>query len=152
MANRIVDAEMRQHAEAAAEMVFAEYGHTLDFSEPTIGAVEAILNGFCKDGDVSEIAPTVALLFGAYIGELIRHCFPEARWGQSESAPGGLASPFIHLDDIQLFPITWCYKRLYNKQIDCNKCQYDGTNYDDIGYKQRHNYLYCTKCIPFGYR
>jgi hypothetical protein len=119
MAKRGVASEMRKHADAAAEMVFAEYGHTLDFSEPTIGAVEAILNGFWKEGDLSEgLAANITLLFGSYIGELIREAFPDANWVRSESAPGGVESPYIQLDDIQLFPITWCYKRLYNGPDD----------------------------------
>lgn len=114
MAKRGVAAEMRKHAEAAAAMVFEVYGHKLDFSEPTIGAVEAILNGLWKDGDVSDqLAVNVTVLFGSYIGELIREAFPEARWARSKSAPGGIESPFIQLDDIQLFPLSWCYKRLY---------------------------------------
>lgn len=117
MAKRVAT-EMRSHAEAAAEMVFAEYGHAMDFSEPTIGAVESVLNGFWKEGNVGEHAPKTALLFGAYIGELIRNCFPEAKWVRSASAPGAVASPFIQLDDIKLFPISWCYKRLHNGPDD----------------------------------
>jgi hypothetical protein len=119
MAKRGVAAEMRKHAEAAAEMVLAEYGHKLDFSEPTIGAVEAILNGFWKEGDLSEeLAANITLLFGSYIGELIREAFPNARWVRGESTPDGNESPCIQLDDIKLFPITWCYKRLYNGPDD----------------------------------
>jgi len=115
MAKRGLAAEMRTHAEAAAAMVLAEYGHTLDFSEVTIGAVEAILNGFWKEGELSDdLAANISLLFGSYIGELIREAFPDAKWVRSASAPGGTVSPYIQLDDIQLFPITWCYKRLYN--------------------------------------
>ncbi len=119
MAKRDVGAEMRKHADAAAEMVLAEYGHRLDFSEPTVGAVEAILNGFWKEGHFSEdLAANITLLFGAYIGELIREAFHDAQWVRSESAPGGIESPCIQLDDIELFPISWCYKRLYNGPDD----------------------------------
>ena len=119
MAKRGVAAEMRRHAEAAAEMVRAEYRRELDFSEATIGAVEAILNGFWNGGNNSdELIAKIALLFGSYIGELIRNCFPQAKWVRSASAPGGVESPFIQLGDIQLFPISWCYKRLYNGPAD----------------------------------
>jgi hypothetical protein len=119
VAKRGVAAEMRKHAKAAAEMVLAEYGHHLDFSEPTIGTVEAILNGFWKEGGISEdLAGNITLLFGSYIGEMIREAFPDAKWVRIETAPGGLSSPYIRLDDIQLFPITWCYKRLYNGPDD----------------------------------
>ena len=37
-----LSAEMEKHARAAVEMVREEYGHELDFSEPTIGAVESM--------------------------------------------------------------------------------------------------------------
>lgn len=119
MAKRGIAAEMRVHAEAAAEMVFAEYGHTLDFSEPTIGAVEAILDGFWKEGGLSDdLAANIALLFGSYIGELVREAFPEAKWVRGESSPDSAGSPYIQLDDIKLFPVTWCYKRQYNGPDD----------------------------------
>lgn len=115
MAGLSVGAEMRKHAEAAAEMVFAEYGLKLDFSEPTIGSVEAILNGFWEGGDLSgDLAANITLLFGSYIGELIREAFPDAKWVRSRSADRGDEPAYIKLDDIKLFPITWCYKRLYN--------------------------------------
>ncbi|MBX9638492.1 MAG: hypothetical protein K2X97_01810 [Mycobacteriaceae bacterium] len=119
MAKRGVAAEMRKHAEAAAEMVLAEYGHRLDFSEPTIGAVESILNGFWTEGDLTDdLAANITLLFGSYIGELIREAFPEAKWVRGESSPDSAGSPYIQLDDIKLFPVTWCYKRLYNGPDD----------------------------------
>ena len=125
MAKRGVAAEMRRHAEAAAEMVFAEYGHKLDFSEPTIGAVEAILNGFWKEGVTSDTpVANITLLFGSYIGELIRTSFPRAKWVRDPPAPGGVESPFVQLGDIQLFPITWCYKRLYNGPDDSVATKY----------------------------
>jgi hypothetical protein len=119
MGKRGIASEMRRHAEAAAEMLRAEYGHELDFSESTIGAVEAILNGFWKEGLTPDTpVANITLLFGAYTGEIIRTCFPRAKWVRDPSAPGGVESPFIQLDDIQLFPITWCYKRLYNGPDD----------------------------------
>jgi hypothetical protein len=119
-----VNAEMKRHAHAAVEMVMAEYGNAmkeqglkLDFSEKTIGLVESILDGFYKDGDRShELLEKIALLFGAYIGETIRDCFPEARWVPAKD--GGIGIPFIQLDDIQLYPCIWCYKRAHNGPQD----------------------------------
>ena len=119
MAKRGIAAEMRRHAEAAAEMVFAEYGLKLDFGEPTVGIVEVILNGFWKEGNISDdLAANITLLFGSYIGELIREAFPDAKWVRGESTPESAGSPYIQLDDIKLFPITWCYKRLYHGPDD----------------------------------
>lgn len=113
-----INSEMHRHALAASEMVRAEYGHELDFSEATIGAVEAILNGFWKEIDTSRADfSNVALLFGSYIGEIVRCYFPKASWEPSplDSETG---SPIIKLDDIELFPISWCFKRLYNGPAD----------------------------------
>ena len=119
MAKSDLARDMRRHAEAAAEMVLAEYQHDLDFSEPTIGAVDAILNGFWRErGSSDDLSASIALLFGSYVGELIRHGFPQATWVRVESAPDGLDSPFVQVDDIQLFPMTWCYKQLHNGPED----------------------------------
>ena len=118
MPSNEINYEMRQHALAAAEMVRAEYGHELDFSEATIGAVEAILNGFWQEGEpADEFFLKVALLFGSYIGEVIRESFPDAAW--AESVPDSETSePSIKLADIEVFPLTWCYKRLVNGPDD----------------------------------
>ncbi len=110
--------EMERHARAAAEMVREEYGHELDFSEPTIGAVESILNGFWEDGgNENDLLATVALLFGAYIGEMIRSHWPEAAWIGGSLTPGAPPST-LQVGDIELFPIAWCYKRLHNGPAD----------------------------------
>ncbi len=107
-----VNALMAQYAKDAAEMVRAEYGHELDFSEPTIGAVEALLNGFWQDADKSMFT-TVALLFGAYIGEMIRARYPQANWSGGSLTPDA-PPPSLHVGDIEASPIVWCFKRLYN--------------------------------------
>jgi hypothetical protein len=116
-----INAHMHGHAVAAVEMVHAEYGRKMDeaglkmdFSEKTIGLVESILNGFAQDQEAAEtLFPKVALLFGAYIGEMIRNCIPDATW--VPAPPGSeTGSPHIEVVGIQVFPLTWCYKRLYN--------------------------------------
>jgi hypothetical protein len=109
---------MVRHAYAAAEMILAESGHKLDFSEPTIGAVEAILNGFWQESDNSdELIAKIALLFGSYIGEVIRKCYPQATWTSGSLTPDAL-SPALVVGDITLYPLSWCYKRLYNGPSD----------------------------------
>lgn len=119
MAKRGIAAEMRKHAEAAAKMVLAEYGHTLDLSESTIGAVESILNGLWKEeGDKSApLFRNFALLFGSYIGELIRARYPEAKWMGGSLTPDA-PPPFVRLGDIDVYPIVWCFKRLHNGPAD----------------------------------
>jgi hypothetical protein len=113
-----VNAEMAAHARAAADMVRAEYGRELDFTEPTIGAVEAILNGFWKKGgNADELFVQISLLFGSYIGEVIRKSFTGATWIRGSTTPAG-PSPILRVGDIDLYPISWCYKRLYNGPAD----------------------------------
>jgi hypothetical protein len=121
-----VTAEMKRHARSAVEMVMAEYGERmeeaglqLDFSEKTIGLVESLLDNLHKAGNnTEELVRKFSLLFGAYIGEMIRDCFPEAQWVAGENDEYGPGAPFLELKDIKLFPITWCYKRLYNGPQD----------------------------------
>jgi hypothetical protein len=115
-----VAADMRTHAEAAVEMVRAEYGRALDFSEPTIGAVEALLNGLWKEADEADrtggLFAKSALLF-AYIGELIRTRYPRARWVGGSITPDA-PPPFVRLGDIDVYPVVWCFKQLYNGPSD----------------------------------
>jgi hypothetical protein len=114
-----VNAAMSRHARAAAEMVRAEYGHDLDFSESTVGAVEAILNGLWKERDdnSNDMFANAALLFGSYIGEMIRTCFPQASWLPGSLTPDA-PSPVLRVGDIDLSPVAWCFKRLYNGPKD----------------------------------
>jgi hypothetical protein len=117
-----VNSEMRRHAQAAADMVQAEYGKKMDlkmdFTEATLGAVEAILNGFWQEGGCpDDFLATVALLFGSYIGEVIRNCFPQATWIPGSTTPDA-APPTLRVGDIDVFPMVWCSKRLYNGPQD----------------------------------
>ncbi len=108
------NAQMSRFARDAAEMIRAEYGRELDFSEPTIGAVEALLNGFWQEAEKSdELFTQVALLFGSYIGEVIRAHFPQATWSGGSLRPDA-PPPSLHVGDIELSPVVWCFKRLYN--------------------------------------
>lgn len=108
------NAQMARFARDAAEMVRAEYGHELDFSAPTIGAVESLLNGFWMEEEKSdELFTKVALLFGSYIGEMIRAHYPQASWAGGSLTPDA-PPPSLHVGDIELSPIVWCFKRLYN--------------------------------------
>lgn len=113
------NAEMEEQARAAIEMVQAEYGkHSakLDFSESSIGAVEAMLTGFAKDPDLSEEASAqMALRFGAYLGEIARRQFPEAAWCK---APGKSGAS-LRLGHIEIFPVAWCYKQLSDPTVHC---------------------------------
>jgi hypothetical protein len=113
-----VNFEMAKNAREAIEMVRADYGRELDFSEPTIGDVEALLNGFWQHSDASqEIFTNIALLFGSYIGELIRAHHPQASWVDG-SLTTDAPPPQVRLGDIDVSPIVWCFKRLHNGPVD----------------------------------
>jgi hypothetical protein len=111
-----VSVELANHAKAAAEMVLAEYGQELDFSEPTVGAVAAILNALRDGGDTSDdFLETAALLFGSYTGEVVRHAFRQASWHRTtEELRSAVA--FLRVNGIDLFPIVWCQRQLRDEQ------------------------------------
>lgn len=107
-----INTQMSNHAKAAAEMILAEYGQTLDYSEKTIGAVSAILNGLREGDDKSdEFHKTIALLFGSYIGEVIRYAFPHASWQRGIEEPE-FEVAVIQLNETALHPISWCLDQL----------------------------------------
>jgi hypothetical protein len=109
-------AEMARHAQAAAEMVLANFGYELDFSEPTIGTVESLLSALWQQGD-RDLFPQAALLFGAYLGEVVRCCHPQATWMAGSLTPDGPSPPLV-IEDITLYPLSWCFKRLHNGPDD----------------------------------
>lgn len=115
-----ISTEMETHAKAAIEMVLAEYDHTLDLSEPSIGDISAILNALWQSRDISdEFIETAALLFGSYIGEAIRHNFILASWDKT-----GSESAFLRINGVNYFPIEWCYRQLKNGPTDSVVDQY----------------------------
>jgi len=104
---------MQRHASAAVELGCAEFGTILDFSESTIHSVELILDRVYGDTNRShERLTNISLLYGAYIGEVIRKSFPHSRWIRAAGAEYGM--PFIELDDAKVFPCSWCYSRVCN--------------------------------------
>jgi hypothetical protein len=113
-----MNAEMARHAQAAIEMVRSAFGHELDLSEATIGAVESLLNAFHESDDTTpEMLTNTALMFGAYIGELVRaHC-PHATWTDGSLTPDA-PPPSLVVGSIEISPLVWCFKRLHNGSAD----------------------------------
>jgi len=113
--------EMKKHANAAIDMVMAEYGDQLrangiqlDFSEQTVGIAESILGSLHSEGDNdAELIQTVSIMFGAYIGEVICKQIPQAQW--TEDARG---ARYIQIGSSEVSPVAWCYKRLVNGPQD----------------------------------
>lgn len=110
-------AEMKKHADAAVEMLTEEYGAQLrasgiqmDFSEQTVGIVESVLGAFHEDEELDpQTLKNMSLLFGAYVGEILRKQFPKAQWAEDQRG-----AKFIQVGTSQASPVAWCYKRLVN--------------------------------------
>lgn len=105
--------QMARLSTDACEMVRVEFSLQLDFSEASIGDVEAVLNKIMQGDERSdELLQNTALLFGSYIGETIRSRYPSATW-----SPGSLTAsappPSLSVGNIVVSPIAWCFKRLH---------------------------------------
>ncbi|MEM1450811.1 MAG: hypothetical protein AAF957_20465 [Planctomycetota bacterium] len=106
--------EMADQARTAVDMVAAEFARVLDYSEESVAVIEAVLGGLAEDADTALFAE-VALLFGAYIGEMIRRHDPRARW--SAGSPGPSAPPpTLVVEGVEASPVAWCFKRLHYGQ------------------------------------
>ncbi len=61
----------------------------------------------------------LAVVYGAYVGEVIRHGETKARWGRDHPAAGPNSYPlFWGAGDACSFPLAWCQKRLQNGDED----------------------------------
>lgn len=108
-----VSTQMARFSTDATDMVRVEFGRELDFSEASMGAVDAVLNQIMQGAESSdELFQNTALLFGSYIGETIRFHYQGATW-----LPGSLAydapPPSLSIGKIVVSPIAWCFKRLH---------------------------------------
>jgi hypothetical protein len=109
-----VSSEMQRRAREAVKMAATVYGEELDFTEPTVEIVERILSSLGADHELSDDdRARVVWVFGPYLGEVVRQRFPDARWERYHPTYDQ-AGPYLKIADIQLFPLVWCYKRLYN--------------------------------------
>ena len=49
--------------------------------------------------------------YGAYVGEVIRKSFPDARWDRDDPQAGTNTFP-LELQEGPSFPCRWCYERI----------------------------------------
>jgi hypothetical protein len=111
-------AELARQADWAVVTVRSAYRKELDFSEQSVGIVEAILNEMWAEGNNPvELLGQTAVLFGAYIGEMIRKQCPQAYWTDGSLTPEE-PPPSLVVGEISISPIAWCFKRLSNGPSD----------------------------------
>src|SRR5262249_14944738 len=97
-----VIAEMQRRAGEAVEMAATVYRERLDFAEPSVEAVERILDSLGADPALSDDdRARVAWAFGPYLGEVILKAYPEACWERFHPTYDQ-AGPFIQLGEIQV--------------------------------------------------
>ncbi len=114
MKQRTLADKMRDYAEEAAKKVREEYQHELNFTETSIWGVEAILKQLAKDLELEPVAWNITLLFGAYVGELIRLKYRSAFWDRRGDVTGGFNNPYLVVDGERIFPLEWCQEQMDN--------------------------------------
>lgn len=110
-----LDAAMKDLAQEAVKKAQSE-GVTLDFSPGSVEQVEAILGQLHEShaaGNIDvEITNQAAMVWGAYVGEVIRRREGGA-WNCYIDSAGGNAYPLAHGDKND-FPVMWCGQRIVN--------------------------------------
>jgi hypothetical protein len=97
-----------------------ENGVTLDFSDDSIKEVEKLLaecHREYKKAKSDEGFHGLALMFGAYIGEVIRRKGFGGTWARNHPDVGEDSFPF-HWRGADLFLYGWCVKRIFDGKGD----------------------------------
>jgi hypothetical protein len=98
----------------------AENGLELDFSDDSIQEVENLLAQCHEEFNESESEDGfhgLALMFGAYIGEVIRRKGFGGAWARNHPDFGEDSFPFYWRDET-LFLYAWCAKRIFDGDAD----------------------------------
>jgi hypothetical protein len=115
---------MRAYAEDCVDLAKTQFQAELDFSENSLEKVETILNlvstsvpkgplaKIAKRGPSDEQVRKMAMVWGAYVGEVIRR-----RWGgewttETKAQPGYVLT--LRLGETDIFPPAKVYRRLTN--------------------------------------
>jgi hypothetical protein len=97
-----------------------ENGITLDFSDASIQEIEKLL-AECrreyKKAKSEEGFHGLAMMFGAYIGEVIKRKGLGGRWARNHPDMGEDSFPFFWGDQT-LFLCAWCAKRIFDGDGD----------------------------------
>ena len=121
--NQTQDAEteaiMKDGVEQTLELA-KENGVTLDFSDESINEVEKLLaecHGEYKKAKSEEGFHGLAMMFGAYLGEVIRRKGFGGSWARNHPDMGDDSFPFLWRDQT-LFLYAWCAKRIFDGDGD----------------------------------
>jgi hypothetical protein len=110
---------IQQGVTHAVEMA-KENGVTLDFSDDSINQVENLLAEFHLEylkEQTEEGLHGVAMMLGAYIGEVIRKKGYGGIWARNDPQMGEDSFPFYWRDQT-LFLYGWCMKRIFDGEAD----------------------------------
>lgn len=113
-------ARMRHFAEQAVIDAAGRYRTQLDYSPESVEAVERILDSLARASNAQRSTDAdlraEALIFGAYIGEVIRRQHG-GEWARDHQQAGPGSYP-LSWQGHDSFPYGWCYKRLTNGPED----------------------------------
>lgn len=115
-----VDDMMRHLSEEAVSMAGKSPGIHLDYSENSIQDVEKALNAIHEEYrsfHPEKGVKGLAMAYGAYIGEVIRRGNPGSKWERDSSVAGKNSYP-LHWLGGEIYPYSWCYKRIVNGPED----------------------------------
>jgi hypothetical protein len=112
----------------------AENGITLDFSDQSIDEVEKLLAACHEEFKESENEDGfhgLALMFGAYIGEVIKRKGFGGAWARNHPDMGDDSFPFYWRDGV-LFLYAWCAKRIFDGDGDDVTFKYQTLVLDEL--------------------
>ena len=104
--------DMKNSADYAIRSAKERFGLLLDFSEPSITALETILekiywglSGTHDEGGVNGLIYNTAIIWGSYLGEFMRH-----KWGGNWEYDG---SDHIYIiNNLRFSPVSYIYKKI----------------------------------------
>jgi hypothetical protein len=121
MADVTITDVMKAYAQDAERLALKE-GVTLDYTEKSLEAVDAILHQIAGDDVVSpqtaeeeEQLWTLAKVYGGYLGEVVIRTLGGA-WEMSDN-PDGSARVILGCHGVQMFPLEKVDKRLTEDQF-----------------------------------
>lgn len=112
--------KLRKKLVSLAIQIGKSYNYDLDYSESSIKSVEIILSEFHKD--YKETGNEEGLLgisheFGLYIVAVIEKNYGKGILERNHKDFGENSYPF-YWNGGTLFPCSWCYKRIFDGEVD----------------------------------
>lgn len=115
-----IGTKMRHFADQAVLDASKHYHLELDYSPESVRSIEEILAQLSQSSNFKRYSDkdirAEALIYGAYIGEVIRRQHGGA-WAENHSRAGEGSYP-LNWKEQSSFPYIWCYKRLVGDQTE----------------------------------